>query len=1779
MSSSSGGGTGTSGEQPPTQTASQQSQGEGSSGGSSGNDVGNRGTSRGSGSSRKHGRNQGNNTSSVDEELKVWKGACENIGGVLGMTSEVIDAKVPFDTFRDKLENYVMRTFDNGSDVIGIITELKDPADDFEARYMPKDIDEEELKKSAVKRTIHDQRCKAYVLREDKMVAAKSKIFGLIWGQCSVGLQAVIRHMDEYNTKKEGQDVIWLLKQVKVSTSGLDEKTNKFLQYHQAILRFWNMRQKPEESTDAYFKRYNSLLQTLEFAGGSHIFYSDDLVDKDIQVGENPNRNPTKKEKEACEERVKAMCLMQRSDPNRFAPLLEELKNSSFLGKDDYPKTAAEAYALLLRRASPVPSGNRGGGGRHGVQFVQAYGNDGAGNNPRRNNSNDDLELVAGRDGSKVYKRCYNCNRMGHVRAQCPESRSGTSVLQFRYNFLQSGGAGTDGTRDKVVNKNWILLDTCSTASVGNNQALVHNIHACPPEEQLTLVGQGGEETFTDFATLNLLPIKMHFNADSLATIIAMKDVCALSGCHVTMDSREEKAIKVHFQGQVYKFKECNEGLYYLDTAGTDVTSTVNQVCDDAVDEDMDSNSKNSVTDYSLIQSVKKNQQYFTNQEIEAALHARKIQQQIGWPSTQAFKSIVAGNLITNCTVTVDDITRSEHIYGPPEPLLKGKMTRAAPPQVKIEKIPIPAPILEFHKNVTLLVDIFYVNGLMFLHTKSEKLNFLTVELIDTKDTDNIKGGLLDVMHQYGARQLQIGDIRGDNEFEVAELRKALLPAKLHICEKGAHVGGIERSIRHVKERARCTCHAVPYKRYTKLMTKALVEGVIYWLNNFPSKNGISQTMSPASIVLGRPKPDFNHKRITFGSYALAYHDTDNTMKRRAVPAIALKESNEHGGHYFMSLHTGKQIHSYRWKELPIDQEVEDRVDELAKKEGRKIMADKYPMFEWQPGVPILDGVPEEGEVQGPMGNNENNEEVDNNNDAVDEANDDQDVNQGANAVVSNDDDLSENNEDDPHNIVGSNELSDSDLSFGDETEYNTTNDVIGDDIAENPRNEELDNKLTEESTNTPSDEENNDNTHEPAPQSLAEPIATSRPRRANAGAGVDRLDVSVTGKYYTSRRKHLNFLMKHKQNDPAHVTSYFSAAVNACFTQMSARAGFKKFGQRAIAAMFKEFQQLDKGAAPGKPVFGVIDPDKLTLQQKLSALEAVNLIKEKRCGKIKGRTCANGSKQHKYLKEGETIASPTISTEALLTSYAIDAFEERDVAIFDVPGAYLHASFPKGKYVLLKLRDEFVDIMCEVNPAYKPFVRNEKGKKVLYLRILQALYGCIESALLWYQLYSSTLERMGFKINPYDRCVANKEIEGSQCTICWYVDDNKLSHKSEKVVTDVLEEIKQHFGDLVIARGRKHDFLGMDIEFIKENRVTIHMKKALEEAIEAFPEKIESTAVTPAANHLFITNNECTKLDEKRSDIFHSIVAKLLYIMKRARPDLETAVAFLCTRVSKSDEDDWKKLKRVLKYVYGTLDYKRVIGAKSLKDLQAWIDAAYAVHWDMRSHTGGAMSFGIGTIHCKSSRQKLNTKSSTEAELVGMSDYLPYNLWMRMFMKEQGYELSSNVIYQDNQSAMLMEQNGRNSCTGNSRHVDIRYFFVKDRINNKEVMVKYCPTYIMLADFFTKALQGSTFKLLRDVIMGHMTVDEFFEKSPSIKERVGKRFRRMLVSEADEEKSQSPSEPISGEPSVAPTGTKEEIKELERRKKMDKEKKTYAEAVRGDTRMIGNVKRVSFYK
>ena len=204
----------------------------------------------------------------------------------------------------------------------------------------------------------------------------------------------------------------------------------------------------------------------------------------------------------------------------------------------------------------------------------------------------------------------------------------------------------------------------------------------------------------------------------------------------------------------------------------------------------------------------------------------------------------------------------------------------------------------------------------------------------------------------------------------------------------------------------------------------------------------------------------------------------------------------------------------------------------------------------------------------------------------------------------------------------------------------------------------------------------------------------------------------------------------KHKLEAPSE-QSFFSKCVNICFSQqMSAYKGIKEFGERAIEAMFKELVQLDQGAVHGKPVVTEIDPDMLSDEEKGRALDAVNIIELKRDGRIKGRSCANGSKQKLYLKEFDSVASPTVSLEGLFTMLLIAAYEGRKFISFDVPGAFLQADMVKDSTVLLKLRGQFAKMMCEVNPKYAKYLRYENGKPVLYLKVLRAIYGCIESAL-----------------------------------------------------------------------------------------------------------------------------------------------------------------------------------------------------------------------------------------------------------------------------------------------------------------------------------------------------------------------------------------------------------------------------------------------------------------
>ena len=224
------------------------------------------------------------------------------------------------------------------------------------------------------------------------------------------------------------------------------------------------------------------------------------------------------------------------------------------------------------------------------------------------------------------------------------------------------------------------------------------------------------------------------------------------------------------------------------------------------------------------------------------------------------------------------------------------------------------------------------------------------------------------------------------------------------------------------------------------------------------------------------------------------------------------------------------------------------------------------------------------------------------------------------------------------------------------------------------------------------------------------------------------------------------------------------------------------------------------------------------------------------------------------------------------------------------------------------------------------------------------------------------------------------------------------------------------------------------------------------------FPDELKQVN-TPAGVHLFDVNENPTLLDKTKADLFHQIVAKILWGSLRCRPDLMLALSFLTSRVQYPDTDDWKKLNRLVSYINSTIDLKLRLTADSAGVIKWWVDTSFATRNGMRSQTGACMSMGGGAALSISKMQKLTTKSSTKAELVGVDDVMPQVIWTRNFLLAQGYDIKNNIVYQDNKSAILLETNGIGSSSKRTRHINIRFFFVADRIKAGELQVEFCGT------------------------------------------------------------------------------------------------------------------------
>ena len=947
------------------------------------------------------------------------------------------------------------------------------------------------------------------------------------------------------------------------------------------------------------------------------------------------------------------------------------------------------------------------------------------------------------------------------------------------------------------------------------------------------------------------------------------------------------------------------------------------------------------------------------------------------------------------------------------------------------------------------------------------------------------------IYQMYMLRGFHIVEIAGDGEFAWIADQVASLPTTptLDLAAANEHVGLIERNIRFLKEKTRSLRHSLPFERIPALMLIRMVMHTVPFMNSFPRKGGLKHY--PPSAIMTGAQLHMSQLQLKFGSYCQVAEDVTprNSLAARTRAAISLGPSgNLSGGHRFMALDTGKMIVRNRWKELPMPTAVIDRVNVLGRAEcSLLVFTDRQGRVigDYAPTSVTNDCVEDEAaaiaDLYAPL------PEV-------------PDVTPG---VASIEEGIADEipGVDLPYVL---DEPTGVDMGV---PEANTTPQMFDDAVFES----DLDGGLDAEP---------------PTLETQADaPPAGMVERNARVRKPPERYIPSMKGNKYEIALAQITTSLGTCENSLAFAQMSVKLMnkgdhqradiVGMVMAQVSLKAAIKKWGKEAEESVGKEMKQLH-----WRNSFKPMHWKTLTAEQRKQVLESHIFVERKRDGVLKARTVAGGNKQRGYILK-EDASSPTVSNEAVMLTCVVDADENRDVAIVDIPNAFVQTVVEDKKdKAFIRIRGPLVDVLVGIAPdVYGAYVTiGKKGEKQLLVQCLTALYGTMVASLLYYKKFVKSLKSKGFKLNPYDPCVANKQVNGEQLTVCFHVDDCKISHKSPKVVSDIIDWLRSEYenvfedgsGLMKVHRGKTHKYLGMSLDYSHTNQCRVTMIDYVDEIVAAYDKasseldngfspvcKKKNRARTSAApDDLFVVDEDAEKLSEEGQVAFHHLVAKTLYVSKRARPDSSTAIAFLTTRVQSPNIDDWRKLSHLMEYLRVTRLLPLILSADGSGVLMWYVDASFAVHPNMRSHTGGGLTMGRGFPIVSSTKQKLNTRSSTESELVGVDDMMPIVVWSRYFLMAQGYGVTQNLLLQDNKSSILLERNGKASSGKQTRHINIRYYFITDRINMKEIEVEWCPTKDMVGDFMTKPLQGSHFRRLRDLIMGMTTVEK--SKAPS---------------------------------------------------------------------------------
>ena len=1308
------------------------------------------------------------------------------------------------------------------------------------------------------------------------------------------------------------------------------------------------------------------------------------------------------------------------------------------------------------------------------------------------------------RDKSKI--TCYTCGKMGHYSSDCkvkkakgpPATHNVSAAIicdneteSFYTTFGQmfddedviTRGCNTNiivSTMPDTVDilhaeklpsqprTTEAIFDTGATGTIIANSAVLREIKTCTPT---LFKGLHGTMTVTQAGQLADIGI-VHYDSRAVLSVISASD-CLRQGHQwqfIQGASIDDDAFVVHTALHTYKFQHRN-GLYITDLADQPEA----RYCDAPPPRDISAHpaiictpTRNMLYNHqSELPTVAENEATFTKREVTRSGQARKFQASLGFPPDDKLITALNAGTFLNCDILPSDVKRATAIWGLSVAALKGRTTRQRP---------LPPPqgptITRANDDQHMHCDLMFVNKQPYLVSITNPIGLILVALVEQVSAPALRQAIRRMFGTFAAKNINITHFTSDNERGITALFGDMNAMGVTVVTvgPGQHDHTAERMIRTLKETIRSTIFSLPYILPDTMMPHLVLSSAKKLLL-FPSPSTRSDKVSSFEAFFGRKADAQRDIGPPFGSYCqVSNRLMSNAMDARTIGCLYLEpKMNGTNTHSFLRLDNKAIIAANHYTVLPIPDFVITLINGWASK--NKANTSQDPTFMFHDRDITTDGIDDYTDV--PVTDMS----------PLTMAIPDLPVHQPTAPVFT-----------PPFHTPDTDSRTDFPPALptlesrgAEEPDYQTTDDVTNETVTmtevtdDNDDNETevTDDNENEETDTTDTADSGGEARHtrtepEPArthvrrpPQPIPTREPSTRPRRAP-----ERYNLAITGTDISPQN---------------HLQAY-----------MSVTRGLKMFKEKTSLAIEGEVKSL-----LAKKTFTGVDVSGWTGDKKRKILRSIMNVVEKyhptvdekgdrSVDKVKARLCVDGRAQDRDQYRLDEIESPTASISSIFTIAQIAAAEERFVMVGDVGSAYLNASMPMDDPAKILYMSIEPDVANEIIKQDGTFASFQRANGTLVVRLNKALYGCIESAKLWYQEIAGTLAKHGFTANPRDVCIFNKMVRHTQITIAVYVDDLMMTSTDKELVLEMEQILLSTYGQFRTSSEKSMSYLGCTWDFSERYFVKVSQTGMIQDLVASRERthvergtKLTGVPLSPGAPYLLDRTPDSSLLNARDAKIFHTDVATALYLANRTKPTITLVISELCKRVKAPTTEDDKKLDRLICYLRATRDVPLRLGCTMPPRVTVSIDAAFANREEMKSTSGMCVTLGVGHFISSSKVQKLNSKSSTEAEIIAVSDGMNIPLWLADFIAHQGYKPQPVRLEQDNQSCIALLNKGR-STAETTRFIAIRKFWISDYIRNGAINVVYVPTEDMTSDFFTKPVQGAVFVKLSKMILGN---------------------------------------------------------------------------------------------